>query len=550
MSEEKWVPRISNWPPPDSEALGDLRMRPQEIQFQEALHIIEENHYAHTIDDDTLWIYQDGLWTREGEAYVRRAANKDIWEYASSAAKTNIIRHAKDMCRQQIHRADFDQRLELVPVLNGVIDISSNPYHLVEDSPDYLFTTRIGAKYDPDAKAEHFPEFLAQIMSEPDAQITMECIGYCLHRSFPFDVAWMGLGGGRNGKSTLLEVIKTFLGGEENVSHQPLQAFTSNRFSTARLFGKLANIFYDIPNKALQDTGLWKATSGGDTIDAEQKFKDPFSFKPYAKQFYSTNQLAPTEDISDAFMRRWRIIRFPNVFVDEELGEGEQRADPHIIDKLITPKELSGILNLALEALQNCMERGRIPRNQTIQELRDEWQREANPVIGFVDAYVEYNALCESEREKVYSAFIAYCSGNKVVPWSKTRFNKEFQTNTGALSVRSSDKSKGRPPVWKGVELLGQPKHTEQEQLTNNEQGTTKKQLTNTGGEKPINTESDHAKRICRAAETEKTQRSIIEETGLNGSQAMQIIRSLIKRGYLGQPSTETVKWNKEKGEP
>jgi hypothetical protein len=57
------------------------------------------------------------------------------------------------------------------------------------------------------------------------------------------------------------------------------------------LFGKLANIFADLPSKAIDDGGMFKSLTGEDYVTAERKNKDPFSFRPYARLLFSCNEI-------------------------------------------------------------------------------------------------------------------------------------------------------------------------------------------------------------------------------------------------------------------
>jgi phage/plasmid-associated DNA primase len=51
-----------------------------------------------------------------------------------------------------------------------------------------------------------------------------------------------------------------------------------NRFATAELYGKLANIDADLSKEALKNTGTLKKMTGGDYIPAEEKFPPAFKF--------------------------------------------------------------------------------------------------------------------------------------------------------------------------------------------------------------------------------------------------------------------------------
>jgi putative DNA primase/helicase len=110
------------------------------------------------------------------------------------------------------------------------------------------------------------------------------------------------------------------------------------------LYGKLANIYADLPAIALKETGIFKMLTGGDTISGEHKFKPRFYFKNYAKLIFSCNQIPQTPDDSDAFYRRWIIVNFPHQFLDADQNTDKNLvADKNLLAKLTTTSELRHI---------------------------------------------------------------------------------------------------------------------------------------------------------------------------------------------------------------
>ncbi len=117
-----------------------------------------------------------------------------------------------------------------------------------------------------------------------------------------------------------------------------------DRFNRAELFGKLANIFADLPSKSIDDNGMFKALTGEDFITAERKNKDPFSFRPYARFLFSCNEIPRNYgDRSEGFYRRLLIIRF-------EKSVPKAKRDPNLAEKLAAERD--GILMWALTGLK------------------------------------------------------------------------------------------------------------------------------------------------------------------------------------------------------
>jgi len=170
-------------------------------------------------------------------------------------------------------------------------------------------------------------------------------LAYCLWRDYQFQIFVILNGRGNNGKSTLLSFIKNFLG-HRNVSGESLYRLSdpNNKFVTAQLYGKLANLDADISKLKLEDTGTLKKLTCRDKIFGENKFKSPFSFVNYAKLIFSTNDIPGTQDESDAYFKHVKIIDFKKQFWGKEI-------DLHLLEKLIAPKEMSGVLTLILKRL-------------------------------------------------------------------------------------------------------------------------------------------------------------------------------------------------------
>jgi Predicted ATPase len=93
---------------------------------------------------------------------------------------------------------------------------------LEEFDPDIISTTKLPITYMEDADCPKFKEFLGQILTPSDASLIQEVFGWCLLKDYRFQDAVMCVGSGANGKSTLLEVLKAFLG-RDNIANIPLQ---------------------------------------------------------------------------------------------------------------------------------------------------------------------------------------------------------------------------------------------------------------------------------------------------------------------------------------
>ena len=118
-----------------------------------------------------------------------------------------------------------------------------------------------------------------------------------------------------------------------------------NSFAAADLNGKMVNTFADLRSEKLHNTGPFKMIVLGDSIRAERKYYQPFSFQNHAKLLFSCNDIPQSDDTGYAYFKRWLIFHFECAFT------GADR-DTKLIDKITTPEEQSGLLNLALISLR------------------------------------------------------------------------------------------------------------------------------------------------------------------------------------------------------
>jgi len=255
----------------------------------------------------------------------------------------------------------------------------------------------------------------------------------------------MCVGSGANGKSTLLEVLKAFLG-RDNIASIPLQQL-SRRFTASQLFGKLANIYPDLPSEAFRETGVFKVITGGDQISAEVKYSINFqNFVNYAKMIFSANKIPETSDESDAFFRRWLLINFPNKF------EGEE-ADTLLAKKLTTAEELSGIFNWAIVGSRRLIKRGGFEHYET-DKVRVEYRRMSSSLLAFVEDCVEVAGGEEwVSKEEFYNAYIGYCKAEGLPTKAKSVVGRELPEH---VTVQGGKKrtEQGQVRVWKGIKLL------------------------------------------------------------------------------------------------
>ena len=397
-------------------------------------------------NEDVYWYNEkEGIWQEQGETKIKELGKQLLGDMMRNNYLTETIVYIKTST--YIDRKIFDDcPLNLLPVKNGILNLETK--ELLPYTPDYYFTSKLDVKFNPEAKCPTIERFLSEIVAPDDVVLLKEIPGYCLWRKYSIQKAFLFTGGGANGKSTYLSLIAHLLG-MSNVSSVSLQDLGLNRFASANLYRKFANIYADLPNVALKNPGMFKMLVGGDLIDAERKFKDKFHFFNYAKLLFSANRVPYVEDESEAFYRRWVMVNFPNQF-----QENDPKTDKDLIDKLTTEEEFSGFLNIALENLRNILNNHGFSYHKTTDEIREEYIRASDPIGAFV-----YDCIVESpedfeEKEVLFNAYLDYCREKKMIAASNPKFHKDFRKFVAVVDYRPQLEDGRRPPCWKGIKLI------------------------------------------------------------------------------------------------
>lgn len=329
-----------------------------------------------------------------------------------------------------------------------VINCVNGLYNVMDDSfrdhdEEYPSTVQMKAKYFPEATAPTWLAFLKTALEDPEIKLLQEIFGYLLVPITKAQKSFILCGLPNVGKSTILTVMQEYLLGAENCSNVPLQSL-SERFQPAQLFGKLANIYADLPTKKIEDVGMFKAVTREDYITGERKNKDPFNFKPFARFLQSCNDLARNYgDKSDAFYRRLIIMRFSKPVPPD-------KHDPDLKDKLSLERD--GILLWAIEGLKRLIAGNYqfSETDRTKSEVRA-YKVANNSVLSFVDEYCTLVTDAVSHSNDMYKEYKLYCQSANIGAVASHTFKHEVENING---VTSGKHPQTRRAIFKGIEFL------------------------------------------------------------------------------------------------
>lgn len=290
--------------------------------------------------DGAFWSYEGGVWRSAPAAVEKRTVQMLGPRFRASHASNTatVVRH-------QVGEIACDPHPDYMNFANGMLDWRTG--ELSPHAAHFGSTVQFPIAWDPDATCPAFDRFLAQVLSPDYVELVWEMLGYMLYSGNPLQKAFLFFGSGRNGKGTLMRVIEGLLG-RTNVSAVSLDALNTNRFASASLFGRIANLAGDIDATFQESTARFKQLTGGDVMDAEEKHRQSFRFTSWAVPVFSANKIPGSADTSFGYLRRWVVIHFTRQISDAEV-------DPDLDASLAA--ELPGIAAKALPALRTLMAR-------------------------------------------------------------------------------------------------------------------------------------------------------------------------------------------------
>ncbi len=406
-----------------------------------ANQIMEDNYFVTHEETGEIYYYEDGIYKPKAKHKIQEICQKRLGKFA----RVHYINETLEAIKRLTFtpRERFGNPKDCIAVKNGLLNVKTE--ELKDFAPEYVHLTKINAKYNPDVDCPKIKKFVSELVNDEDVKIIQEMFGYCLIKDYPLAKAFMLLGSGANGKSTLIELLETFLGGD-NIATPSIHDLLYNRFSKIELYGKLANLHADISSNKLSRTGTFKMLTGGDTIRGEKKYQNSFQFKNHAKLIYSANELPKTEDKSKAFFRRWVVIDFPYKF-----DETDEDTNPNLPHSIIDEEELSGLLNWALKGLHKVLKRGEFSQTKTRDKIKEKWIMQTDSMRGFVDLALEQKKDSLVPKDGLYELYKEFCNQNNLEVESKRNFTQDMNKYCPYSKITRPRKGNNRPRCWDNI---------------------------------------------------------------------------------------------------
>jgi putative DNA primase/helicase len=407
-------PSTNGTAPPDEHPHPDVFMNDKgAVQITRLAAYVQRLGHVCTGEDGRLYRYRRGVYLPDGELF----ASVSVKEILQGAWRS---RHAEETVRNL--KASYPRITDTPPeqwinCANGLLNWRTGV--LRQHTPDVATTVQLPIPWDPEATCPNIDRFLDQALPADALPLLLEYVGLTLYPGNPFRKALLLLGPSGTGKSKLLSLIAALVGAP-NLAAVPIQVLAENRFAAAELFGKLANISGDLDARAIRQTDTFKMVTGGDPIMAERKHGQPFSFRPFCAFLFAANEAPISSDQTDAWFERWLVIPLENK---------PERPDPHLLGRLTTPAELSGLMARAVASLQALMARGEFAPPESVAAANETYRERLDTARGYVNDECVLDLDAWTPRAALYKQYSQWCRDGGRLPVSATNFYDHLRRN-------------------------------------------------------------------------------------------------------------------------
>jgi putative DNA primase/helicase len=384
---------------------------------------------------------------REAAAAEDEKERKALAAHAKSSEAEARIRAMLELAKSDVpvFSEQLDARPWYLSVQNGTIDLRTGDLrpHRRED----LITKLAPVKYRQDAEAPRFLRYLDEVFAGDEQLIAFvqRFAGYSLAGSTEERVFAILHGTGKNGKTTLVELLRDVLGDyAANTSAETILSRRNEGINNdvAALKGARFVSAAEVEQDRRLAESKVKNLTGTDTVTARFLYSEPFEFRPEFKLWLSTNNKPVIRGTDDAIWDRIRLIPFEQRFAGD-------RCDPKLPGKL--REELPGVLAWMV---RGCLEwqREGLGDPEKVRAATEGYRAEQDALAAFIEERCVVGPEAWVKFSDLYAAYQEWCEEAGEKAETKRRLGSRLK-DRGFEPGRGT----GNAPIRRGLGLLDDP---------------------------------------------------------------------------------------------
>ncbi len=312
----------------------------------------------------------------------------------------------------------------LLPVNNGVLDLSGAKPVLRPYREEDWFTTKLPWSYEPEAKCDRFLNELIRpaLPDEDDIRLLQRDLGRQLFAGNDAQTISVLVGEGGSGKSVLLLILEAMLL-HEKIGHLRSDQL-NGRFETHGFHGKTTLVGKDVRPDYLNNQGaaVIKSLTGADRIQTEKKYGGKHDLRGSFYVIITANSrlLIKLQRDASAWRRRLVVYEFSRKAPDKRISN---------FDHVLLKEEGAAILNWLicgfLAHREELREHGTLKLTPAQQQRVDDWLQESDALRSFANENIQAGIGTLTVDE----SWTAYCEFARARNWRiprKQRFQEDF----------------------------------------------------------------------------------------------------------------------------
>lgn len=304
----------------------------------------------------------------------------------------------------------------------GIVDLATGEIH--PSDPGALHTRSTTATPDTDMPTPRWDAFLADTFRS-DAELiafVQRLAGYSASADTGIHVLPFLHGGGQNGKSVLMDVLRQLLGDYAGTAPAGFLMAGKQEHSEemARLQGLRLVVASEVNQDARFDEAKMKELTGGDTITARFMRQSFFSFEPTHHLWLMGNHQPQVAAGGDSFWRRLRLVPFLHRVPDDKRIEN--------LAKLLVAEEGAGILAWIVRGATDVFTGG-LREPASVMEATQTYADEEDHIGRFLEECCHRGpaAHLKVETKKLRAAYETWCHSEGEKPMPASPFGRELK---------------------------------------------------------------------------------------------------------------------------
>jgi len=344
-----------------------------------------------------------------------------VLKYQNTTRIAATLTEATPAALIDVKKLDADPYLLNTP--DGTIDLRTG----ICKEHDYRdYCTKMTACSCSDTGKELWESFLEQITGgDHDLQDYLQVVaGMAAIGEVKQEQLQLHYGGGGNGKSTYDNVIAMVLG--DYTGHLSAETLTvdvrkNSSPEIAELRGKRLVIAAELKENSYLDTSVVKKLCSTDIVQAEKKYKDPFSFKPSHTVILFTNHLPKVGTIDSGTWDRLIVVPFTQRFrnTDKEIKNYAQ---------VLFEQAGGAVLQWIVDGAKRFIESDfKIEPPECVKKAIAEYRRENDWFRAFLDACCEIGTEHNESADTLQTKYRVFCAQKNEQPHSAGELRKALE---------------------------------------------------------------------------------------------------------------------------